>query len=269
MVNAEITALERRTRLTSAGFTTGLMATFLIFSMVWRGCMIAPPPEEIGSGEFELGGIVDYGDGQMGSMDINNFQQAAPRPTAANQPAGQAAPTPAPTRADEPLTQDGPSPVTESAKPQEPEKTTPAPPQLPKVEQASYPTQPIGGGGGSNHGDATSGTGNAGVASAEKLDPNGLYSFTEGGAGGLKGRKALYFKDPSYTVQEEGELYFEFIIEADGTVSNVKMAKLSNKPGLVQAGKEAISKWRFSPIPAGEAQVQQTVRVKIMFKLRG
>lgn len=256
MDTPEILALEHRTRRQSAAITTAIMLVFFFVSWAFRG-FSASAPEEIGNGGYEMVGAIDFGDGKIGSGDINNFHEASANATGEDKPASQAAPV---TQPSDQLTQDAPSPVSEPAKPQQQQPNPNAP-----VYQPTTPGSP---GGGSNHGDAQSGVGNAGLPSVQKLDPNGLYSFTEGGSGGLNGRKAIELPYPKYDVQEEGTIYFEFRIAPDGTVEYVGTVGLSTKQGLVRAGKEAIYQWVFTPLSRDVAQVGQTVRVKITFKLK-
>ena len=121
---------------------------------------------------------------------------------------------------------------------------------------------------GSNHGNKESGTGNQGTPNIKKLDPNGLYSFGSGIGGGANGRSPLNLPYPTYDVQEEGDMVFEFVIMPNGSVSFVK-PRVNTKPGLAKAGKDAISKWKFSKLPPNVAQKPQRVTVTIKFRLKG
>jgi TonB family protein len=71
---------------------------------------------------------------------------------------------------------------------------------------------------------------------------------------------------PSYSVQEEGTLEFEFVIDPQGNVQYVKLVGVTDKIGLKEAGISAISRWKFTPSPGAGPQ---RVRVKIKFKLKG
>ena len=122
---------------------------------------------------------------------------------------------------------------------------------------------------GSNQGNKESGTGNQGTPNIKKLDPNGLYSFGSGIGGGANGRSPISLPYPSYTVQEEGDVVFEFIIMPNGTVSFAKVKGVNSKPGLGKVGTDAIKKWRFSKLPSNVAQKPQRVTVTIKFRLKG
>ncbi|MEM9987841.1 MAG: TonB family protein, partial [Bacteroidota bacterium] len=178
------------------------------------------------------------------------------------------------------------SPVSQPSTPAKP-KPTPAPPrettqpspqptettnnnnsssQAPPQEELEFTFESNSG---SNQGNQSSGVGNQGTPDVKVLDPNGLYSFAEGGEGGLDGRRPLSLPEPRYTSQEEGRLTFELTIRPDGSVSYVKVVGVTNKASLKEAGINAIKRWRFSPLPPGSSQVTQRVRVSVTFKLRG
>jgi len=260
MYSPEIIAQERRHQRISATITTSFILLFLILSFFIRGALVEP--SEIGDKGYEMAGAIDFGDNRMGGRDVNSLQPtvADPADAAAQQEATpQVMPQPPVGAPQQVLTQQQPSPVAVAPDQQTTNQPTPNPTPTPSTAAAAS---------GANHGSTPGAVGNAGTSSVDKLDPNGLYAFSDEGAGGLQGRTAVALPQPNYNVQEDGELYFELVIAPDGSVSFVKMAKLTNKPGLRQVGMDAIYKWRFSPIPSNKPQVSQTVRVKITFKLK-
>jgi len=302
---SEIEIQERQNERKSAIITAIITAVLLLLSLVWRAHRITEPP--IGDKDYEVVGAVDFGDYSQGSRSINNFQEAVPDPVDAPTPPqnqSQPQPTPQPTTptAQQPtttptntqssneITTPDLSPVSQPA-PQETPRPDPVPQQTPTQPQPD-PAPPtdnsnnsssqnsqqqeldddftFNNSGGSNQGNADSGTGNSGAPGIKTLDPNGLYSFNEGsGPGGLKGRRALSLKDPQYTAQQEGQIVFEFTILPDGRVVNARPAGPVNQTALKNAGINAINQWRFSPIPPGQTRQNQTVRVTITFKLKG
>lgn len=298
---------ERKSQRTSAIITTVITVILLLMTFLWKAWRQTPPPP----GElYEVVGAIDFGDRQMGSRQVNNFEKAvadpaesAPKPQPAAKPVEQAeiketTPTPDPdpvvtSETPAPIVEPDPEPVKdptpdppkpkETVKPKEekqPEKTTndTQTGQSDSKEESNQPTnstsstesdKPTNKPSGSNQGDTEDGVGNAGTPDIKTLDPEGLYSFGSGIGGGASQRAPLYLPKPTYNVQEEGEVQFEFIIRPDGTVAFVKPAGLTTKPGLVQAGKAAISKWRFTALKPGQAQTNQRVTVTIKFRLKG
>lgn len=287
----------------SAGITLLLTILFLILCFIFsvaRSNMLPP-----GEKEYEVVGSIDFGDLNMGSKQVNNFQPAVENPSETvkpvtkpvtkpvSAPKAEAKPTPSvkPVKTTNPakqpvITTDKPSEVT-APKVEKPTQETPTENNTVKTnetkseqsqnntetkndnsEASSSTTSKPGDGPGSNHGTNESGTGNQGSPDIKELDPGGLYSFGGTGKGGLSGRRPLSLKSPSYTVQEEGELKFEFVIKPDGTVAYAKVVGLTNKPGLKAAGIAAIKKWRFNSLNPEQAQKNQRVQVTIKFKLK-
>lgn len=292
MFTPELEAQERRHKRISGAITTTLMLVFLLISLIWTASRerIAPP-----GGDYETLGAIDFGNLTQGSRQVNNFEAPVEDPAEAPQPEA-ARPieteqisetTPQPV---EEVTTEAPSPVTKpkpvetkndpipkptttvkptETKPKEPETQNDTGTASTSSQSNTEPTTPSDKPSGSNHGTATSGTGNAGTPDVKTLDPSGLYTFGSGGDGGLKGRSALTLPYPSYTVQEEGELTFEFYIRRDGSVAHVKLIGLTDKPGLKRAGMDAIKKWRFTSVTSSQAPDLTPVRVKIRFRLKG
>lgn len=65
---------------------------------------------------------------------------------------------------------------------------------------------------------------------------------------------------------KEGYVVAEFVIEADGTTSDIQI-KQSSDPVFNKATIEAIRKWRFSPGKKGNRVVKTRTRVKLPFQL--
>lgn len=282
---------ERRNQRISGIITTTLMLLLLLISFLWTAYRNRVPPP--GAKEYEVLGAIDFGDYKNGSRSVNNFEKAVENPVEAPKAASKPVPqaevadkNPPPVKE---VVTEAPSPVSQPQPQVEPDPTpNPSPPQTvtePKPEpvpetknntsDAPEPSidddllyDPNEGTTGSNHGDAESGTGNAGTPDVKVLDPDGLYSFGTGTGGGLKGRSPLDLPQPKYTVQEEGELKFEFLIKPDGTVAYAKLVGVTDKLGLKQAGIAAIMKWRFSKAPPGSSG-NQRVQVTIKFQLKG
>ncbi|MEZ4825823.1 MAG: TonB family protein [Bacteroidia bacterium] len=293
MITPELVAEERKNEIISGISTTIIIVVLLLLTLLWTAYRNRVPPP--GEKEYEVLGAIDFGDYKNGSKRVNNFQPSVPDPAPAppqtakpvQQPVvAEPAPTPKPpvvTKAPSPVTQPEPPKVKQpDPKPTPPKTATPTTePPKPETKPSPTPTNTNSqekpeltfnnntGQTGSNHGTSESGTGNAGTPNVKVLDPNGLYSFGTGSGGGLEGRAPLSLKEPQYSVQEEGELQFEFIIEPNGSVSYVKLVGVTNKPGLRDAGINAIKQWRFSALQPGQSQQRQTVRVTIKFRLKG
>ncbi|GAB4421392.1 MAG: hypothetical protein OHK0039_36140 [Bacteroidia bacterium] len=286
MFAPEVIAQERRHERISAAITSLLVLILLFFSFFYVVNRYRVPPP--GAKDYQVLGSIDFGDYKQGNRNVNNFEKPVPNPSetprSAPQPQPQQNTQPDVTPpATPPIVTPAPSPVNQ---PEPPKVKDPVPqPNPPKPDQPKpqpQPTQPTttnqqvddellydpSDNGGSNQGQ-NGDVGNTGTPDVKVLDPNGLYSFGTGEGGGLEGRRPLALPQPQYNVQEEGQLTFEFIIRPDGTVAYAKPVGPTNKPGLRDAGIEAITKWKFSPIPPGMPQKNQTVRVTIKFKLKG
>ncbi|MCB0835275.1 MAG: TonB family protein [Bacteroidetes bacterium] len=293
MLTPELIAQEKRHDKISAISTTIIMVIFLLLTLIWTAYRQRVPPP--GEKEYEMLGAIDFGDYKQGSRQVNNFQKAVadpnPQPQQQQAKAVQEAevsdqtPTPTP-----PVVTKAPSPVIQPDPPvvkkQDP-KPTPPKTQTPKEdkkadeksndnnnsnttsEEPELTFNNTTNESGSNHGTSDDGIGNSGTPNVKVLDPKGLYTFGTGSEGGLKGRSVIALSEPQYTVQEEGDLKFEFVIEPDGSVSYVKLVGLTDKPGLKQAGINAIRKWRFSKLTAAQGNQRQTVQVTIKFRLKG
>ncbi len=293
MFTPELEAEERRHRIISGTLTTIIMAILLLLSLIWTAYRERIPPP---GGDYEVLGAIDFGNYTQGSRQVNNFERPVEDPAETPQPeAARPVQTPQVAETSPPpvkeITTEAPSPVTQPPPPKEvkndpiPKPTTTVKPAEPKKEPTETqndtgtaatsskpttdPVKPSDKPSGSNHGDATSGTGNAGTPDVKTLDPSGLYTFGTGGDGGLKGRSPVSLPYPVYDVQEEGELTFEFLIDRSGNVAHVKLIGLTDKPGLRKAGMDAIKKWRFTAAAAGQGEDLTPVRVKIRFKLKG
>jgi len=117
--------------------------------------------------------------------------------------------------------------------------------------------------GGSNEGNSES-VGNEGTPSSPVLDSEGLFQFGEGEMG-LQGRIPLSLPKPEYKVNQETRITYEFVIAPDGHVKSVRPITFSTATELIEAGKEAIYKWRFNAIPGKQ---DQKARVTITFRLK-
>lgn len=279
MFAAEIIAVERRNERISASITVAVLVILILLSVLWKAIRYNVPPPGEGD-NFQTVAAMDFGDYTQGSKNINNFDPPVENPTTTRQAPSQPQPTTPVKQTDPPIiSTPEPSPVTVPSKPAEKPKpqptTTPTPPTpKPNTTPATQPSKeleykPGTGAGGSNQGNAPSGTGNSGSPDAKTLDPSGLYSFGDGSGGGngLKGRGARSLGYPSYTVQEEGTLKFEFVILPNGTVGNAKLVGVTDKSGIREAGLRAIRGWKFDPLPPGQT-TPQTVQVTIKFRLK-
>lgn len=285
----ELDAIDRMNQRKSLIYTTIIMVVLMLLSILWRAYRASvKPPED----EYVVMGSIDFGNMTMGSQRVNNYEPPTPDPSPPPKPAETAPsePEPEPEAAPEPvITQEDPSPVTQpkvepkkEPKPK-PKQTTPKPTPKPKTEskpkeepkKEEAPKTPprelpkfetSTGSGGSNDGTNDSGTGNKGKP-AQTLDPNGMYTFGSGSGTGKFNRGAIKLGYPNYNVQEEGEVKFKFIIAPNGSVINAQPVPPILKPSLVRLGKATIMRWKFSPIPRGKPQANQTVTVTMRFKL--
>ncbi|MEL6134274.1 MAG: hypothetical protein AAFR59_13000 [Bacteroidota bacterium] len=297
-----VAKLEARHERISAILTTVIMLLLASLLFIYQ-LVRAREMQQIGDDDkYEVMGSIDFGDFSQGSRAVNNFDPPVENPTPSPNPQPQpvqqpqqntpapAAPTEAATPADanptpsEVITSENPAPVTQppAAEPQ-PQETPPTTPTTvetttpqeespnntgsstdPSEDEDDEPLLFENTGGGSNDGDADSGTGNSGADDVKVLDPDGLYSFGVGEGQGLTGRKPISLNKPSYTVQEEGRITYKFTIGPDGSVQNVRAISLvqGNQLGIKRAGELAIYRWKFSK---GK---RQTVTVTITFKLK-
>ena len=295
---------ERKNRRTSAILTTIITMVLLLISFMWSAWRKVPPPpgeiyEVVGAIDF---GDLKQGSRQVNNFEkaIEDPAPSAPKPQPkakpVEQPVKESLPepdfdpvvnTPKPSPVVEPETKPTPKPKPDPPKPKETVKPKPKPQPEPtkndteneKVDSeaekpspnpsnsTSKPTdntsnKPSG----SNQGNETNSTGNAGTPDIKKLDPEGLYSFGEGIGGGANQRAPLYLPRPTYNVQEEGEIRFQFVLKPDGSVAFVKALGVVTKPGLRDAGIAAIKKWKFTKdASAGN----QRLTVTIKFRLKG
>ena len=271
-------------------FITVLLVLLMLIWKAWRATV--PPPGEI----YEVVGAIDFGDLREGSRNINTLDKSrvdpAPIPKPKAKPEKQAEIAETTPQPDPVITNPEPSPVKQpdNPPPKEPDPSPPKPaetvvpetkPQPEKTpndtgtENTESDTQskpdptPSNKPSGSNQGNKEEGVGNQGTPDIKTLDPDGLYSFGEDIGGGASQRRPLSLPKPAYNVQEEGDIQFQFVIRPNGTVEFVRPKGVATKPGLVAAGKAAISKWRFSKLPSNVPQVNQRVTVTIKFRLRG
>ncbi|MEO0581206.1 MAG: hypothetical protein AAF135_03190 [Bacteroidota bacterium] len=296
---AKVEAQNERISATITTIIMLLLASLLFISQLFREREM----QQIGDDDkYEVMGSIDFGDFSQGSRNINNFDPPVENPTPSPNPQPQpvqqpqqntpapAAPTEAATPSDanptpsEIITSEAPAPVTQppatDPQPQETPPTTPTTvetntPQEESPNNTGSSSDPSeeedeefltfeNTGGGSNDGNADSGTGNSGADDVKVLDPDGLYSFGVGEGQGLIGRKPITLTKPSYTVQEEGRITYKFTIGPDGSVQSVRAVSLvqPNQLGIKKAGELAIYRWKFSK---GK---RQTVTVTITFKLK-
>ncbi len=285
MYAPELEAQEKRHERISGTVTLVAILLFLAALFIQHYIRDRVPP--IGEKEYEVVGAIDFGDYNVGSRNVNNFEPAVENPTPSQAPSQPAASNsssnPAPSNN---ITTPDVSPVSEPSAPT-PQPATPSPPRTepqpdPQPSESTTSTstnnqtQPqeeeedleFEFETGSNHGDAESGTGNSGTPAAETLDPAGLFSWENGSGSGPAGRSAISLPYPTYDSQEEGRITFELAIRPDGGVSYVKAVGIVTNQSLKQAGIDAIRRWRFSSLPPGAPQSTQRVRVTITFKLR-
>ncbi len=284
-VPQEVLQMENRNMRISAITTITLMVVLALLTFFFTAYRI---PDRPPGKEYKFVGAIDFGDNKQGSKQVNTRDRSVadpkPTPPAQSQPQAQTNPVPPAATPPKPITTPAPKPISEPVstpakpnpvpspqptQPTQPKPATPAPKPSPTPSPA--PSQELdpdfnfNSGGGANQGNAEPGSvGNSGTPNTTVLDPNGMYSFGAGSGGGLNGREALNLPYPSYTVQEEGVLTFEFFIEPNGTVGYAK-ALPNGKPGLAAAGEAAIKKWKFTPAPGA---ARQKVRVSMTFKLR-
>ena len=92
-------------------------------------------------------------------------------------------------------------------------------------------------------------------------------------SGQISGRKILKNVSPKYTVQArrkgwEGVVAVHFTVLADGRVKdNTYFEQSSVHRDLNQAALDAIKKFRFAPLPADQAAVEQWGVITIVFRL--
>jgi TonB family protein len=275
MEHPQIARIERRTNVIG-GIISAMVAALLLLMCYFLQNIGASERGQNGSAhEYEVVGAIDFGDMQEGSGTINSFDATAENAQQARDMA-QASRAIEEEKATT-LAQTTTSPVSTPTK-EATAKQQASPASAKTANNTSgataqnQPAQTTSGRNlsGADHGNTDDGVGNAGTSSVKKLDPNGQYTFAaDAGSNGLQGRVPIELPYPEYAVQEEGSVKFEFVIKANGVVEYVKVAGLTNKPGLRQAGYEAIRKWRFTPIPANKPQIDQIVQVTIQFKLKG
>ena len=292
MYAPEVEAQEKKHERISALLTLLFTVVFFLISLLFTVYRDRVPPP--GVKDYQVLGSIDFGNYRQGSRNVNTFEEPVPNPsetTPRSTPPAQEAqvsdntPDPAPpivTPAPSPVTQPDPPPTPRpDPKPSPPQTTQPDPKPQPTPQPNPQPSpntqpsldddllyDPSDNGGGSNQGNSDNDVGNSGTPDVKVLDPNGLYSFGTGEGGGLEGRNPIRLDPPTYNVQEEGTLQFEFIINPDGSVAFAKVLGVTNKPGLRDAGIAAIKKWRFSALPPGAPQRPQKVQVTIRFKLK-
>ena len=283
-------AEEQKNERISAVITFIIVLVIIGLMLIWKAWRATvPPPGEV----YEVVGKIDFGDLREGSRNINTLEKSRQDPAPVPQPKAKpekqaeiAETTPQP---DPVITNPTPNPVKQpdNPPPKEPDPTPPEPAETvvpetkPQPEKTPNDTQtenkesdteakpaPSNKPSGANQGEKE-GEGNKGTPDIKVLDPDGLYSFGEDVGGGASQRRPLSLPKPSYNVQEEGDIQFEFVIRPNGSVEFVRPKGVATKPGLVAAGKAAIRKWRFSKLPPNVPQVNQRVSVTIKFRLRG
>ncbi len=232
----------KKNRWQSFWITVGVFIVLFLLSwfiVVLRGTI---PPED--ENPYITVGRIDFGDAIAGSGTQNTWQ-----PSGVAQPTQETA-----SEAEDLITSETPSEVSAGdASEQATEEETIDPEALfePGEEQ------------GTSQGEEDL-IGNRGNPLSPVLDPKGLFQFGEGEYG-LQGRIPLALPEPSYQVDKETRVTYEFSIAPDGRVIHVKPLTLTTAPELIQAGKEAIYQWRFNAIK--EDKIQKA-RVTITFKLR-
>ena len=79
---------------------------------------------------------------------------------------------------------------------------------------------------------------------------------------------------PNYTrdamrAQQEGDTYFEAVVRADGTITDVRtLVTLKPEHGLTAQAIAALRQWRFRPATLGGVPVAVVVSVELTFTLR-
>lgn len=108
-------------------------------------------------------------------------------------------------------------------------------------------------------------------AAPAEISPNGTgMSIT----GQIAGRKIERVVSPEYTARAkqqgwEGTVAVHFTVLPDGRVKdNTRVQQMSQHRDLNQAAMEAIKKFKFAPLPAGDAQVEQWGVITFVFRLK-
>ncbi|MGI9012768.1 MAG: energy transducer TonB [Phycisphaerales bacterium] len=92
-------------------------------------------------------------------------------------------------------------------------------------------------------------------------------------AGGSHGPVAVHRPQPRYPesarrVGAEGVVLIEALIDAEGRVADVRVARSSGRASFDRAARTAVSRWRFEPARAdGGAVVEQWIELEIEFRL--
>jgi outer membrane biosynthesis protein TonB len=240
------------------GILVGLL--FIPFTLIEIKLPIPPDPEE----RFVTVGRIDFGNYTNGSQNINTFEPPRPNPVK-NQPVKAETPpkVKTPVKAAEPLTQEEKSEVAEPAKPEP--KPTPKPVPQPTPAPTPRNSSPTSSGG-SNHGDAASGTGNRGTPKSKVLDDNGLYTLGDGIAAEGLGNRGLIneFRPMSCgDCGESGKIVFVVTIAPDGRVIQVRTKRDPGVPKSKPLLISALKRLRFDPIPAGESNQEVTITVNV------
>lgn len=299
MFPPEVIQQEKRHERISAIITAILMA--ILFLLMYFAIYTRARDIKIEEDEYEVAGVIDFGDYREGSQSINNFQpatrNATPEPEV--QPAQPTptppAPTPQPTQnvpapsniptPSNVVTTPDPSPVNvppptpaPSPQPTPPSNPAPAPPTPQPTETNTTSNQPaptpappeesefkFQSSGGSNDG-KNGDVGNQGQDQTKVLNPGGADGFQNSGDGGLNGRGIKYIGTGKYGSQQEGVVTFEITIAPDGSVANVRAVPPipPNSSDMVRFGKSNIRRWRFDAAPtAGYQKVKYTMTFKL------
>jgi len=65
----------------------------------------------------------------------------------------------------------------------------------------------------------------------------------------------------------EGTTELSFLVQADGTVSDIKVAKSSGDDGLDDAAKDCVAKWRYRPAIKDDQLADAPMAVKVVWNL--
>ena len=102
-----------------------------------------------------------------------------------------------------------------------------------------------------------------GSPKAKSIDTKGLFSFGDGGSGGLNGRQLLDFQLAKYNVPKDSRLVVEFIIGTDGRVKRV-LYPIGADQDLFRIAEKTIKSFRFNQVD--DIQGTQKTKVTLIFK---
>lgn len=258
----------------TSGIITGVVVLIiLIISMFWKAFSGPVPPIE--DEQFISTGRIDFGNWTNGSSDVNNFQDPSPNPS--EQPKSTEQPKEVENQPKETVSQatekiaspdsksettvpkvDKPTNEDNSTKANQTPEKDPNENRKPS-EESMFELTEDGEDGGSNHGDGDD-VGNRGRPDTRVLDPDGLFSWGNGGDG-LGGRYPIDLPKPVYNSAQDALLTFKFEIRPDGSVGRI-IDPMTEYDELIEAGKKAIRKWKFNQVPSNAKPTWTKVTIK-------